>query len=238
MRGKIADLERFTSLCTQRDLIVIEDCAHACGVKWDGRQIGYHSSLSVYSTQSDKVINSGEGGFICTDSDEMCAKLIYLSGCYERRYLKHFSHPSATSLCEQAMLTQPNLSLRMSELTAAVMRPMIRNLEERVQVYNKHYALLLPLLSSHPNIVIPAQHPRVTHVGDHLVFRLQGVTEVQSEIFTATCCKLGVPISGFVSNINARLIFCGGEREERRERREEREKREKREREREREREI
>lgn len=203
MRGKIADMDAFAALCTQRELYVIEDCAHACGVKWNDRQVGYHSLLSVYSTQSDKIVNSGEGGFICTDSDELCAKLIYLSGAYEKRYLKHLLHPAA-SMCEQHMLTQPNLSLRMSELTAAVMRPMIRNLEERVQAYNKHYVLLHSLLSSHTNIVIPPQHPQVSFVGDHLVFRLRGVSEVQSEVFAATCCKLGVPISGFVSNFNAR----------------------------------
>jgi len=171
-------------------------------VKWLGRQLGYHSVLSVYSTQSDKVINSGEGGFVCTDDDEICAKIIYLSGAYERRYVKHALHPS-TNLCEQAMLTQPNLSMRMSELTAAVMRPMIRSLEERIQTYNRRYDALLALLT-HPNLIIPAQDPRVTQVGDHLVFHLQGVSDAQSEVFVATSCKLGVPVAGFVSNVNAR----------------------------------
>ena len=33
----------------------------------EGRQIGYHAAVSAYSTQSDKVINSGEGGFITSD---------------------------------------------------------------------------------------------------------------------------------------------------------------------------
>ena len=38
--------------------------------------------VTAYSTQSDKVINSGEGGFVTTDDDEIAAKMIYLSGCY------------------------------------------------------------------------------------------------------------------------------------------------------------
>ena len=37
------------------------------------------------SPQSDKVINSGEGGFITSDDPEMMAKAIYLSGAYGAR---------------------------------------------------------------------------------------------------------------------------------------------------------
>ena len=65
----------------------LEDCAHGCGVTWRGRQLGYHGKLAAYSTQSDKVINSGEGGFVTTDDDAIAAQLIYNSihrnGCME-----------------------------------------------------------------------------------------------------------------------------------------------------------
>ena len=42
--------------------------------------------VAAYSTQSDKVINSGEGGFLTTGDDEIAARAIYLAGAYERRY--------------------------------------------------------------------------------------------------------------------------------------------------------
>lgn len=42
--------------------------------------------VAAYSTQSDKVINSGEGGFVVTSDDEVAAKAIFLSGAYERRF--------------------------------------------------------------------------------------------------------------------------------------------------------
>lgn len=46
------------------------------------------TQVAAYSTQSDKVINSGEGGFVVTSDDAIAAKAIYLSGAYERRYGK------------------------------------------------------------------------------------------------------------------------------------------------------
>ena len=44
------------------------------------------------------------------------------------------------------MLTMPNLSCRMSELTGAVMRPLIRNLESRVQDYNRRWGVTVEVI--------------------------------------------------------------------------------------------
>jgi len=203
MRGKIAHMDRVVEICEKHGLTLVEDCAHSCGVKWKGRQIGYHAAVSAYSTQSDKVINSGEGGFITSDDPEMMAKAIYLSGAYEARYKHHVAAPDA-ALCEDAMMKMPNLSSRMSELTAAVLRPLIANLPERVVKYNERYDRVVSKLRTMPQIVVPEQHPEVEGVGDHLNFYLKDVTKEQNAAFIATAKALGVPLGWFASKINAR----------------------------------
>jgi dTDP-4-amino-4,6-dideoxygalactose transaminase len=205
MRGKVCDMDRVVEICKKHNLRLVEDCAHSCGVKWRGRQLGYHAEVTAYSTQSDKVINSGEGGFLTTDDDEMMAKAIYLSGAYEKRYTKHATQPPA-ELCEAAMLEMPNLSVRMSELTAAVARPLIRNLPERVEQYNRRYDSVVSVLRAEAagTIVVPDQLPQVSGVGDHLNFYLSGVSAEQNAKFLDTCTKMGVPVSWFRSKINAR----------------------------------
>eukprot|EP00966_Prymnesium_polylepis_P323365 7379565-Prymnesium_polylepis.1 len=205
MRGKVCDMDRVLAICDAHGLTLVEDCAHGCGVKYNGRQLGYHAKVSCYSTQSDKVINSGEGGFITTDDDALMAKAIYYSGAYEARYAKHTPHPPK-ELCEEAMLSTPNLSCRMSELTAAVMRPLIANLPERVERYNARYALVvgvLRALAGH-TIVVPEQLPQVEGVGDHLNFYLHGVSAAQNARFMKLCADGGVPVSWFCSSVNAR----------------------------------
>lgn len=44
--------------------------------------------VAAYSCQSDKLINSGEGGLLTTNDEELFSKAIYMSGCYETRYGK------------------------------------------------------------------------------------------------------------------------------------------------------
>jgi len=177
-------------------------------VKWRGRQLGYHGLITSYSTQSDKVINSGEGGFITTEDEQIAANLIFLSGCYERRYDKHGIVPDE-KLCEEAMLTMPNLSVRMSEVTAACMIPLIKNLPERVERYNKRYAIVKDILESEAGDIIslPETDPRAEQVGDHLNFVLNNdnMTDDANEIFIKTTKELGVPVSHLRSKVNARF---------------------------------
>lgn len=205
MRGKVADMDRVMEICKKHNLELVEDCAHACGVKWKGRQLGYHAKVTAYSTQSDKVINSGEGGFITTDDDQIAANLIYLSGAYERRYMKHINHPPK-ELCEIALAKMPNLSVRMNEMTAACMRPLIRNLPERVMQYNKRYDSIVDVLEREAGdiICVPSQDERVGSVGDHLNFYMKNLSDEQNDIFHKKVNEMGVPCQQFTSPINAR----------------------------------
>lgn len=207
MRGKVCDMDRVADICRRHGLRLVEDCAHGCGVTWKGRQLGYHGEVAAYSTQSDKVINSGEGGFVATSDPELMAQMLYLSGCYERRYNKHLAAPTdRVDLCEAAMAGMPNLSCRMNELTAAVLRPLIANLPERIVQYNTRYASVVEVLRREAGavLVVPDQDERVGAVGDHLNFYLEGASDAQNEVFKRTMHGLGVPASPFISDVNAR----------------------------------
>lgn len=37
MRGKIADMDAVAALCDARGVYLLEDCAHAIGVLWNGK---------------------------------------------------------------------------------------------------------------------------------------------------------------------------------------------------------
>lgn len=206
MRGKVADMDAVMALCKKHGLTLVEDCAHGCGVLWRGKPLGGHGAVAAYSTQSDKVINSGEGGFVCTNDDATAAKLIYWSGAYERRYTKHAARPS-DALCEDAMRNSPNLSMRMTEVAAAMMLPLIRNLEQRVLQYNARHGSVVATMREVAGdlIVVPPVDSRVRPVGDHLNFFLHPkTTDAQNALFRATCTALGVPCAWFCSDVNCR----------------------------------
>mmetsp|Transcript_23086 Transcript_23086/g.60766 ORF Transcript_23086/g.60766 Transcript_23086/m.60766 type:complete len:416 (-) Transcript_23086:713-1960(-) len=203
MRGKLTNMQAVYEIAEEFDLKVVEDCAHALGVQWDGVQAGRSADVACFSTQAAKVINAGEGGFLCTDDDEIAARAICYAGCYELLYTQHVVAPPA-EVFERVKFETPNYSLRMSDLTATCIRPQIDNLEERVAKYNERYERIVAAVSESPHIDVPALDPRVRPVCDSLQFNLVDFSAEQVQSFLANCKRRGMPVGLFGSKDNAR----------------------------------
>ena len=129
MRGHVCDMDRLMAICDAAGLAVIEDCAHTMGAAGAVVPSGRHGLVGCYSAQTYKHVNSGEGGFLVTDDAEM-AKAIILSGSY-MLYGRHRAGAGPGGL-RGVKYETPNVSGRMDNLRAAILRPQIRALPERV----------------------------------------------------------------------------------------------------------
>jgi dTDP-4-amino-4,6-dideoxygalactose transaminase len=72
--GPLADMDRLMALAGERDLILIEDAAHAHGSEWDGRRAGSLGLAGSFSFQNSKVMTSGEGGILTTCDAEFAER--------------------------------------------------------------------------------------------------------------------------------------------------------------------
>ena len=207
MRGKVADIDKIYELAEKHDLQVVEDCAHAIGIKWNDVQLGRRAKVACFSSQSAKMINSGEGGFLCTDDEEIAAKAICYAGCYEALVAQHLVAPSK-EVFDRVKKGTPNYSLRMSDLTACCVRPQIDTLEERIAVYNTRYERIVSQLRADAvgaaHFHIPPIDARVRPVSDSLQINLRGLTGEQVQSFLANSKRRGMPVGLFGSADNAR----------------------------------
>lgn len=203
MRGRVANIDRVYELAELHDLVVIEDCAHALGIRWDNVQVGRKARVACFSTQSAKMINSGEGGFLCTDDPEIAARAICYAGCYELLYQQHTVAPPAEYF-ERIKFETPNYSLRMSDLTACCIRPQLATIDERAKVYNARYARMCEALSGCEHIHIPPILDRVSAISDSLQFNLRGMTKEHVAAFLTHSKLRGMPVGLFGSKDNAR----------------------------------
>jgi dTDP-4-amino-4,6-dideoxygalactose transaminase len=64
-------MQEIVDLCTQRGIFLFEDAAHAHGSSFRGKNAGTFGEASSFSFYPTKIITSGEGGVICTDSDRI-----------------------------------------------------------------------------------------------------------------------------------------------------------------------
>lgn len=62
--GIPAEIDKIKKVCQEKNLVLIEDCAHALGASVDGRVVGTFGDMSFYSLGRSKVISCVNGGII------------------------------------------------------------------------------------------------------------------------------------------------------------------------------
>jgi dTDP-4-amino-4,6-dideoxygalactose transaminase len=207
MRGKIADMSTIKELCDRHDAILLEDCAHSLGVFYEGKHSGHVGIACAISSQSYKMINSGEGGFLLTNDPEIAAQTAVIAGAYEGLASTHTAVPGPEYF-EGKSVALPNYSLRMTNLAAAVIRPQIKTLEPRIEKYNRRYNALVTKLEAAvgDHLYIPRLTAGVTRmVHDSIQFNLDPkFTHEMLDAFLDECRAHGLPVEHFGHKSNAR----------------------------------
>ena len=84
--GLPADMDRIIEICQRRNLILIEDCAHALGAKYQGKLVGTFGKAAFFSFSRDKVISSVYGGMAVTNDAALGEKI--------KEFQEKIGHPS------------------------------------------------------------------------------------------------------------------------------------------------
>jgi len=65
--GHPVPMERLVPWARQKDLKVIEDCAHTAGGEYKGKKLGTWGDIGCFSFEEKKCMTTGDGGMICSD---------------------------------------------------------------------------------------------------------------------------------------------------------------------------
>ncbi|MEV0941355.1 aminotransferase class I/II-fold pyridoxal phosphate-dependent enzyme [Micromonospora wenchangensis] len=170
MRGFAADVAALAAFAAEMGVPLIEDAVPALGAELHGRKLGTFGVAGAFSTQSDKALNCGEGGFLVTDDSTLFGRAVALSGAYEGRLRRHFpgTEPPVDGL------DLPLLSLRMDEIRAALLRAELTRLPQRLALFHRNYAQVSGALADLPGIAIRNPVAPGAYLGEAFVFRVPG----------------------------------------------------------------
>lgn len=134
--GNPADLDEISELSrrySNGDVTIIEDACQSLGSTYNKQQTGTFGLMGCFSMYASKVLTSGEGGAVVTDSDDMADKLkmIRNHGMVEGYDTRVFG-----------------LNLRLPELSAAIAKAQMRKLPEMLYQRRRNAKLLTELLSA------------------------------------------------------------------------------------------
>ncbi len=65
--GNVCDMDALIALSQETGIAVIEDCSHAHGASYKGRQCGSIGKVGAWSLQGNKPVSGGEGGMLATN---------------------------------------------------------------------------------------------------------------------------------------------------------------------------
>jgi dTDP-4-amino-4,6-dideoxygalactose transaminase len=206
MRGHTSDMDAIMELCDARDIPVIEDAAHSLGTTWHGRKIGTIGKIGCFSFQSYKLVNAGEGGMLITDDPELAARCVIMSGAYETNWKKHPGMQNSYMLWQNKL---PLYNMRMQNLSAAVIRPQLPEVANRVAKGRAGHDRVADRLNESPWLAVPAALPPEDRAPDSIQFNLTGEwTDAEALRFQTEAKKRGIGVQVFgLSEGNARAFW-------------------------------
>ncbi|HZG58431.1 DegT/DnrJ/EryC1/StrS family aminotransferase [Paenibacillus sp.] len=192
MAGAPANLTRLRDLCARRGLALVEDGAQAVGASWEGRPVGAIGDIGTFSFQQSKNINSGEGGIMLTNRDDVAELAWSLTNVGRVRGGAWYQHEHV------------GWNLRMTELQGAILLGQMSRLDEQMRLRERHAALLTEMLEDVEGVRLMRYDPRMTAHAYHLyMFQIdRALAESRPGVKAEVLAKLqaeGIPASsGYV----------------------------------------
>ena len=78
LNGRTEDGIAIENYCNEKNIVLIEDSAHALGSQYQDKMCGSLGSISVFSFTPHKIITMGQGGLVLTDDDNIYEYLVDL----------------------------------------------------------------------------------------------------------------------------------------------------------------
>ncbi len=145
--GMPADIDRFLALGDKYSLKIYEDCACAIGSRYKGRPVGGHTELACFSLHPRKIITTGDGGVITTNSAAYAARLKTL-----RQHAMSISdtarHGAARVIIET--YDEVGYNYRLTDVQAAIGIEQLKRLDWIVQRRRLLAARYTEALAGHP----------------------------------------------------------------------------------------
>ena len=108
--GFAADMDPIMAIAEERGLLVIEDAACSLGTSYRGKKTGSFGEAACLSFHPRKVITTGEGGMVLTDSEKIARRVRA-----QRNHGLAASEKNATARCVEA-----GYNYRMTDIQAAI----------------------------------------------------------------------------------------------------------------------
>ena len=193
--GAAADLDTILATARKHKLPVIEDACQSHLAEWRGRRVGTLGTTGCFSFQASKNLNSGEGGAILTNDEDLIEKCFAFHNNSRGRKTEGYDFSYAGS----------GLNLRLTEFQGALLVAQMTRLEAQAKLREENAQHLTRLLGEIPGVPPARLHDGCTRNAYHLYmfrYRKEHFAGLPRAAFLKALRAEGIPASGGYSPLN------------------------------------
>ena len=164
--GCPCSIRELREIAEDYNLLLIEDAAESLGAKIKDKKVGTFGEFAMFSFCQNKVITTGEGGAIITDSKESYEKLKLIRSHGRLETQDYFS---STEYMDYVTL---GYNLRMSTMTAALGLSQLMKVDKIIKMRQDKAKYMTKKLSKNKEITLPIAPPDYFHVYQMYLVRI------------------------------------------------------------------
>ena len=169
-------IRELKEIAEDHNLILIEDAAESLGAKIKDTKVGTFGDSAMFSFCQNKIISTGDGGCIVTDSKEVYEKLKLIRSHGRQENLNYFSsseYPDYITL---------GYNFRMSDITAALGVAQIKKADKIIKMRRENAEHMAKELSKMDGIITPNPPTNYFHVYQMYTIRMKEGKDVSDNL--------------------------------------------------------
>ena len=156
--GQSCKIFELMEITKKHDLVLIEDAAEGLGSSINGSSVGSVSDCAIFSFTGNKVMTTGEGGAVVTNSKEICEKIKLIRSHGRIDSVNYFQNP------ELSTYVNVGYNWRIPTMSAALGLSQLSKLPKIIKMRKDNAQYLSSHLSKHKEIQIPSPKSKSDHI--------------------------------------------------------------------------
>ena len=192
--GHPADMDPILDIAKKHHLFVVEDAAEAHGALYKGKKVGGLGDVGCFSFYGNKIVTTGEGGMVVTNSDHINQNV---------RLLKDLAHSPLKRFTHEKV----GFNYRMTNMQAALGVSGVEEISWAIRKKRRMARTYTEGLKDIPSLVLPRELPYVRSVYWMYALLVAKNAKITRDALRVCLKKQGVDTRDFFVPIHCQPVF-------------------------------
>ena len=165
--GLSCKIMEIQEIAKNNNILLIEDAAEALGATINNKKVGSVADSSIFSFCGNKVLTTGEGGAVVTNSKQVYEKIKLIRSHGRTDVIQYFDNPS------ESLYSQLGYNWRMSSITAALGLSQLSKLNKIIKMRQDNANYISSRICGLPELQVPIIPQNYQHIFQMYTIRLK-----------------------------------------------------------------